>query len=307
MSLPPSIDYVAPDLGTLPRSRAGWTLQADRAAVLVHDLQRYFLRPYAPDCTALQQAVRQTAAILAAARAARVPVFYTAQRGDQDQVARGLQRDLWGPGMSAVPEHTEILDAVAPVPGERVLTKHRYSAFAKSELAAELAALGRDQLVITGVYAHIGITATAMEAFQREVHPFVVADGVADFGPDEHALALRQIASCCGVVVRSADVLATFGSAAPASAASTADVASAPVADGFDAILRDAIAEHVGADVAQLAFDDPETDVFSLGLTSLRAFEVLDVLADHGVDVDFGEFTRRPTVGFLREQALSLA
>lgn len=296
MSLPPSIDYEAPALADLPVSRAEWALEPSRAAILVHDLQRYFLRPYAEGCPAIAQAVARTADVLAAARAAGVPIFYTAQQGNQDQVRRGLQRDLWGPGMQAIPEHTEIIDAVAPRAGERVLTKHRYSAFAHNDLADDLAAAGRDQLVITGVYAHIGIAATALEAFQREIHPFVVADAVADFGADQHALALRQIASCCGVVLPTARVLDALA------VGGTRPEPSGPV----DRILRTELAGHLGEEIAELAFADPETDVFSLGLDSLRAFEVLDVLADAGVDVDFGEFVRRPTIAFLREQALAV-
>lgn len=295
MSLPPSIDYLppVPPHRPLPTSRATWELDASRAAVLVHDLQRYFVRPYAPQCVALTEALRRTAEILTAARAAGVPVFYTAQRGDQDQVARGLQRDLWGPGMRDRAEHTEILDAVRPVEGETVLVKHRYSAFASSDLAQRLDAAGRDHLVITGVYAHIGITATALEAFQREIHPFVVADAVADFGADEHALALRQIASCSGVVLPAAAVLtALAGSGASATATGPSG----------DTVLRDALAVHLDEEMLALAFGDAETDLFTLGLDSLRAFEVLDALVEAGVDVDFGDFTRRPTVGHLREQ-----
>lgn len=295
MSLPPSIDYLppVPPHRPLPTSRATWELDASRAAVLVHDLQRYFVRPYAPQCVALTEALRRTAEILTAARAAGVPVFYTAQRGDQDQVARGLQRDLWGPGMRDRAEHTEILDAVRPVEGETVLVKHRYSAFASSDLAQRLDAAGRDHLVITGVYAHIGITATALEAFQREIHPFVVADAVADFGADEHALALRQIASCSGVVLPAAAVLTAL--------AGRGESATATGPSG-DTVLRDALAVHLDEEMLALAFGDAETDLFTLGLDSLRAFEVLDALVEAGVDVDFGDFTRRPTVGHLREQ-----
>lgn len=295
MSLPPSIDYLppVPPHRPLPTSRATWELDPSRAAVLVHDLQRYFVRPYAPQCVALTEALRRTAEILTAARAAGVPVFYTAQRGDQDQVARGLQRDLWGPGMRDRAEHTEILDAVRPVEGETVLVKHRYSAFASSDLAQRLDAAGRDHLVITGVYAHIGITATALEAFQREIHPFVVADAVADFGADEHALALRQIASCSGVVLPAAAVLTAL--------AGRGESATATGPSG-DTVLRDALAVHLDEEMLALAFGDAETDLFTLGLDSLRAFEVLDALVEAGVDVDFGDFTRRPTVGHLREQ-----
>ena len=45
----------------------------------------------------------------AGARRAGVPVLYTAQKGNQFRPDRGLQADLWGPGMSATPEHEEIL------------------------------------------------------------------------------------------------------------------------------------------------------------------------------------------------------
>ncbi len=201
MSLPLLIDYEVPatpaDFGP---SRADWELDPARSAVLVHDLQRYFLRPYAPSCPALVQALSGTARILSAARAAGAPVFYTAQTGTTHRVGRGLQRDLWGPGMLPVPEHTEIVPEVAPGPDDTVLVKHRYSAFAHSDLADRLAESGRDQLLITGVYAHIGVTATAFDAFMREVHPFVVADAVADFGPEQHLRALHQVASCAGVV-----------------------------------------------------------------------------------------------------------
>lgn len=39
----------------------------------------------------------------------------------------------------------------------------------------------------------------------------------------------------------------------------------------------------------------------------MRAFEMLDRLLDSGVDIDFGDFTRTPTVSFLRDQGALLA
>lgn len=81
MTLPALIDYATPR--HTPTNRVNWTLDPSRAAVLVHDLQRYFFRAFAPGCPALERALAATAEILAAARAAGVPVFYTAQTGDQ--------------------------------------------------------------------------------------------------------------------------------------------------------------------------------------------------------------------------------
>jgi bifunctional isochorismate lyase/aryl carrier protein len=249
MTLPALIDYATPR--HTPTNRVNWTLDPSRAAVLVHDLQRYFFRAFAPGCPALERALAATAEILAAARAAGVPVFYTAQTGDQSTDERGLQGELWGRGMTSAPEDTAIVDAVAPHAGDAVIVKHRYSAFAKSDLAERLAALGRDQLVVVGVYAHIGVAATACDAFQREVYPFVVADGVADFGPAEHERALAQVASCAGVVLRAADVVEAFSPATEGSA--------------WDAELRSALDGLLSDDALAAAFAAPESDIFALG------------------------------------------
>ncbi|MFV0435733.1 MAG: isochorismatase family protein [Leucobacter sp.] len=293
MSIPAGIDYAAP-IAELPRSRAEWTLEPHRAALLVHDLQRYFVRPFSENCAALRTAIATTAELTRLAREAGVPVFYTAQQGDQDQVERGLQRDLWGPGMSGIPEHTDIIDEVAPGPNDVVLTKHRYSAFARSDLAERLAADGRDQLIITGVYAHIGIAATALEAFQREIHPFVVADGVADFGAEQHRLALAQIAGCCGVVTLASDMTAALTTAGEGTETMTHEA---------DAVIRAGLQEVISSERVDEAFARPDADLFEIGFDSLRAFQLMDALADGGIDIDFGEFVRTPTINWLRSQA----
>lgn len=290
MALPTLIDYTTPAMSDLV-NRADWALDPGRAALLVHDLQRYFLRAFAPRCPALAQALESTAAILDAARAAGMPVFYTAQTGSQPPTERGLQGELWGRGMAADPEDTAIVEVVAPRSDEIVLAKHRYSAFARSDLANRLATLRRDQLVITGVYAHIGIAATAYDAFQREIYPFVVADAVADFGAVEHERALAQVASCCGVVVHTSDVVDVLAPESPGT---------------WDDTLRRSLARLLPEETLAAAFAAPDADLFRLGLDSMRAFEMLDRLLDSGVDIDFGEFARTPTVSFLRDQGALL-
>lgn len=288
MPLPHLISYDAPvpPLRDLPASRAPWSLDPNRAAVLVHDAQGYFLRPYASDCPALQTALRRTGEILSAARSARVPIYYTAQDGEHRD--RGLQGDLWGGGMSPRIEDTAVVPQIAPRPGDVVLTKHRYSAFSRSDFADRLARSGRDQLVITGVYAHIGIVATAFDGFCRDVQPFVAADAIADFGREQHARALDQIASCCGVVAPAAQIVEQLTPAAEPG--------------GWERTLREALARVLPEDLIEAAYADEHADLFSLGLNSLQAFDILDDLADDGVDIDFGEFTRSATVAYLRDQ-----
>ncbi|WP_374405806.1 isochorismatase family protein [Pelagerythrobacter sp.] len=208
--LPTVAPYDLPREADLPPSRADWSLDMSRAALLVHDMQDYFLAAFEPGKAPLESLVANVAALLDHCRAAGVPVFHTAQKGAQDRRDRGLQGDLWGPGMRAIAEHEAVAAAVTPGPDDIVLVKHRYSAFQRSNLETLVHARGRDQLMICGVYAHIGCQATAYEAFQRDVHPFFIADALADFSREWHDLALRAVADCSGVVLSTRQVLETL-------------------------------------------------------------------------------------------------
>ncbi len=198
-ALPRIPAYALPRADELPAPRGPWRLQPTRAALLVHDMQRYFLAAFGDAPSPLPAVIANIRRLLDFAHAQGMPVFYTAQHGNQDRRDRGLQADLWGPGMRAEPGHEQIAEPLAPRPGDIVLTKHRYSAFQRSNLEALMRARGRDQLVICGVYAHIGCMATAAEAFQRDIEAFVVADALADYSRDRHDMALQWVAATCGV------------------------------------------------------------------------------------------------------------
>ncbi|MBV2363776.1 isochorismatase family protein [Streptomonospora nanhaiensis] len=214
MALPHIEPYEPPAPDDLPPNRANWRPEPDRAALLVHDMQRYFLRPYRAGAEPLRTALANITALRATCRAAGIPVIYTVKPGGMPLERRGLERDFWGPGMEAVAEHTDIAAAIAPEPGDTVITKWRYSAFADTDLAERLRAQGRDQILITGVYAHIGCLLTAADAFMRDVRPFLVADATADFSADDHRLALRYVARRCGAALSAADAVAALDPAA---------------------------------------------------------------------------------------------
>lgn len=201
MALPTISAYPLPVAGDIAAPRAPFQPDPARMALLIHDMQRYFCAPYGEGDLPLGQVTRNIAALATAARAASIPVFYTAQKGDQFRPDRGLQADLWGPGMRAIAEHEDIIAPLTPQPGDKVLVKHRYSAFQRSDLAELMRARGRDQLAITGIYAHIGCLATAVEAFQRDIQPFAVFDAQADFARARQDMAMDWIAACCGVPI----------------------------------------------------------------------------------------------------------
>ncbi|AFR10408.1 isochorismatase family protein [Nocardiopsis alba] len=207
MSLPTIAPYPLPTSEELPENRAHWPLEPERALLLVHDMQRYFVRPYAEGSQPIVGAVANIAALRSACRAAGVPVVYTAKPGDMTSEQRGLERDFWGAGMKAVAEHTDIVPELAPDGEDLLLTKWRYSAFAQTDLAERMAAQGRDQIVVTGVYAHIGCQLTAADAFMRDIRPFLIADALADFSADHHRSALNYAAGRCATVLSTRDAL----------------------------------------------------------------------------------------------------
>src|SRR5215472_11215241 len=186
--LPAIAPYPLPTRDRLPENVASWAVSADRAVLLIHDLQSYFLRPFpAPFQSEL---IRNIAGLRARCARAGVPVAYTAQPGRMTETDRGLLRDFWGAGMRTDDVDLRIVPEVAPAPGDWVLTKWRYSAFFRSNLLDRMAAAGRDQLVVCGVYAHVGVLMTALDAFARDIQSFLVADATGDFSAEYHQLAL---------------------------------------------------------------------------------------------------------------------
>jgi isochorismate hydrolase len=207
MGIPAIRPYPMPTELDLPDNVAGWRPDPGRAVLLIHDMQRYFVdflpagQPPVTDLLANLGRLRRAAGV------AGVPVIYTAQPGGMTAAERGLLRDMWGPGMPNEARQRGIVAELAPGPADVVLTKYRYSAFHRTPLAEVLAGAGRDQLVVAGVYAHLGCLITACDAFSRDVEAFLVADAVADFSRPEHVMALTFAARRCAVTLTTAGLI----------------------------------------------------------------------------------------------------
>jgi isochorismate hydrolase len=210
--IPPIPSYPMPAVGSLPPGTVEWRASPRRAVLLIHDMQEYFLAPFQPDASPRRELLANLVRLRSAAAAAEVPVVYTAQPGGMTAGQRGLLRDFWGPGMNRDERDRRILAPLAPGPGDVVFTKWRYSAFHGTPLAAHLSSLGRDQLIVTGVYANTGCLVTAVDAFSRDIETFLIPDGVADFTEAEHHQALRYAAARCAAIPRTDAVLNDLGS-----------------------------------------------------------------------------------------------
>lgn len=198
--IPPIPPYPMPTTSELPENTAGWRLRPDRAALVIHDMQQYFVQPFPAGRQPVTDLVANTVRLRALARGLLIPVCYTAQPGSMSRTERGLLDSFWGPGMSVAAADRALIADLAPEPGDRTFTKWRYSAFHNSDLLGYLTAQGRDQIILCGVYAHLGVMITAVDAFSHDIQPFLVADAVADFSPADHRMALEYASRRCAVV-----------------------------------------------------------------------------------------------------------
>lgn len=202
-----AISYDLPQPSEYPESIVSWRVSVARSILLIHDMQRYFLDRFDLTQQPASDLVENIERAMITARRLGVPVVYTAQPGNMTPEQRGLLKDFWGPGMTVSEEHRQIIDRLSPEPNDLVLDKWRYSAFARTPLENFIQQTGRDQIVICGIYAHVGILATALDAYAKDLETFILADAVADFDRTQHLHALDYTARTSARVLRTAEAL----------------------------------------------------------------------------------------------------
>ncbi len=105
----------------------------------------------------------------------------------------------------------EIIPQLAPREGELVLTKHRYSAFIDTQLAAYLRNIGVTTALITGVGTNGCVESTARDTMMLDHYVVVVEDCVSTYWRELHDAALKSLALLFGEVRLSTEIAATWG------------------------------------------------------------------------------------------------
>lgn len=181
------------------------TLTAESTALLVIDMQNGFLdangsmakigMPYEQ----LVPAIDGTRRLIDAARAADVPIIYTRYSYLSGFADGGILAYELMPAMRDVDAllagtwDADVVDALAPQPGDLVIDKSRPSSFYGTQLEPILTSLGVRNLIMCGVTTNICVETTARDAGQRDYHVHVVGDACAEYDPARHDHALNTI------------------------------------------------------------------------------------------------------------------
>jgi biuret amidohydrolase len=211
------------------------TIDWDRTAVVVIDMQRDFLEPggfgaaLGNDVSKLARAVGPIGRLLGAARAAGILVIHTREGHRPDladappyKVERGdpaLRIGAPGPmGRILVrgePGH-DIVPALAPAVGEPVIDKPGKGAFYETDLELILRNRRIDTLVVCGVTTEVCVHTTVREANDRGFRCLVPGDACASYFDEFHEVGLRMIAAQGGIFGFVTDTAALTQSLPPA-------------------------------------------------------------------------------------------
>jgi ureidoacrylate peracid hydrolase len=193
-----------------------------RTALVVVDMQRGFLDPgEAMEVPPARESVPAIQGLLSLFRDKRLPVVFTefvysesvpvligSLHPEHRPAAPGAPRGFGLPSSSCLEgtPSAETVPALAPRPGEIVVRKRGYDAFAGTQLDTALRARNVTSLVVTGTMTDICVLATVTAALHREYRVTVVEDGVATLWPEIQRAALDIIGRAYGRIATGKEV-----------------------------------------------------------------------------------------------------
>lgn len=209
------------------------TVVPEETALIVVDMQNAYLSPggyidlVGFDVSGAPPVIEETAQVIAACRAAGIPVIYL-QNGfspDQREVG-GPSAPVWHKSnalkfMRANEAYAgrlithgtwdhAIVEALAPEPGDILVPKSRYSGFAGTGLEQILAARRIRTLLVAGVATNVCVESTIRDAYHREFFPVMVTDATMAAGPGAQQATEFNIETFFGWLTTGAEVRAAL-------------------------------------------------------------------------------------------------
>ena len=168
----------------------------ERPALVVVDFMNAFTDPTMPLGASLDREIAATRTVLAAARQAGIPIFYTIVYYDEQYLR---DAGIWGikqRGIASLQAGTpavELDPRLERRPDEALVLKKYASAFFGTDFVSRLNSRRVDTLLIAGCTTSGCVRATAVDAVQHGLRPMVIREAVGDRAEAAHRQSLFDL------------------------------------------------------------------------------------------------------------------
>ena len=156
-----------------------------------------------PGLRSLNDVITHASALVHAFRAHSLPVVLVNVAGrapgrtEQPPRETGARSQSW----------TDFIPELDQQPGDIVVTKRTWGAFANTGLEARLKAQGVTQVVIAGVATATGVEATARQAYEGGFNVTLAIDAMTDMRPEAHDYSLKNVFPRLGETGKSKEII----------------------------------------------------------------------------------------------------
>ena len=190
------------------------------AALIVVDVQNDFVSPEGSagkrgeDVGAAMAMIPNLTGLIDQARRVGLTIIYIrTTHSDWTDTASWVYRTSQKSGLSTCREGSwgaEFYDGIAPLPTERVVIKHRYSAFINTDLNTVLKARGVQSVLVCGVATNVCVETTARDGYMYDYYVTMIDDCSAAYDAKLHMNTLENIRRHFGLVASSNQIIETW-------------------------------------------------------------------------------------------------
>jgi ureidoacrylate peracid hydrolase len=190
------------------------------AALIVVDVQNDFVSPEGSagkrgdDVGAAMAMIPNLTGLIDQARKRGFTVVYIrTTHSDWTDTASWIYRTSQKSGLNTCREGTwgaEFYDGIAPLPSERVVIKHRYSAFINTDLNTVLKARGIQSILVCGVATNVCVETTARDGYMYDYYVTMIDDCSAAYDAKLHMSTLENIRRHFGLVASSHQIIESW-------------------------------------------------------------------------------------------------
>jgi nicotinamidase-related amidase len=181
----------------------------ENTALIVIDLQKGIVN--LPTIHPIAGVIERSCALIDAFRQHGLPVALV-------NVAGGAPGRTEQPRRQATfPEgFADLIPELNRQPGDIVVTKHTWGAFASTDLESQLKARGLTQVVLVGVATGTGVESTARQAYEAGFNVTLAIDAMTDTRPEAHTYSLSHVFPRLGETGTAQEIIDLLAKRSPA-------------------------------------------------------------------------------------------